>query len=237
MPKLKLKKENKDGVEGWMGTYGDMVTLLMAFFVMLYSASDPDPGKYEEIVESMKEAFSKQDVENEFKKLHESLEDIIEKKNLENTVEIELGPNGILIQIPGSSLFASGSADIMTDMAPVIVEISTAITQLLDQSSYHDYMIEVEGHTDDEKLPPNADYPSNWELSAARSLNLVRFICKYAAMPEKYFSAMGYGEFRPIIDVKSISNIAEKEKARAVNRRVEIYLDAFIKQKINAENI
>ena len=56
-------------------------------------------------------------------------------------------------------------------------------------------------------------------------------------MPEKYFSAMGYGEFRPIIDVKSISNIAEKEKARAVNRRVEIYLDAFQKQKINAENI
>ena len=152
MVKLKLKKENKDVVDGWMGTYGDMVTLLMAFFVMLYSASDPDPGKYEEIAESMKEAFSKQDIENEFKELHESLEDIIENQILENAVEIELGPNGISIQIPGSSLFASGSADIMTDMAPVIVEISTAITQLLDQSSYHDYMIEVEGHTDDEPI-------------------------------------------------------------------------------------
>jgi flagellar motor protein MotB len=54
-------------------------------------------------------------------------------------------------------------------------------------------------------------------------------------MPEKYFSAMGYGEFRPIIDVKSISNIAEKEKARAVNRRVEIYLDAFLKKKMISE--
>jgi len=152
MPKLKLKKENKDVVDGWMGTYGDMVTLLMAFFVMLYSASDPDPGKYEEIVESMKEAFSKQDVENEFKELHHSLEGIIENKKFENAVEIKLGPNGILIQIPGSSLFASGSADIMTDMTPVIVEISAAITQLLDKSSYHDYMIEVEGHTDDEPI-------------------------------------------------------------------------------------
>ena len=67
----KLKKENKDVVDGRMGTYGDMVTLLMAFFVMLYSASDPDPGKYEAIVESMKGAFSTQDVENEFKELHE----------------------------------------------------------------------------------------------------------------------------------------------------------------------
>ena len=77
MPKLKLKKENKDVVDGWMGTYGDMVTLLMAFFVMLYSASDPDPGKYEEIVESMSKAFSSKEVESEFEELHENLEEII----------------------------------------------------------------------------------------------------------------------------------------------------------------
>ena len=49
MPKLKLKKENKDVVDGWMATYGDMVTLLMAFFVLLYASSDPDPGKFEEL--------------------------------------------------------------------------------------------------------------------------------------------------------------------------------------------
>ena len=54
-------------------------------------------------------------------------------------------------------------------------------------------------------------------------------------MPEKYFSAMGYGEFRPIIDVNSISNYAEKNKARAINRRVEIYIDAFLKQKVQSE--
>jgi outer membrane protein OmpA-like peptidoglycan-associated protein len=58
---------------------------------------------------------------------------------------------------------------------------------------------------------------------------------KYAAMPEKYFSDMGYGELRPIIDVKSISNYDEKNKARAINRRVEIYLDAFLKQKVQSE--
>jgi chemotaxis protein MotB len=98
-----------------------------------------------------------------------------------------------------------------------------------------DVEVRCEGHTDDAKLPPNADYPSNWELSASRSLNLVRLMNKYAAMPEKYFSAMGYGEFRPIIDVKSISNYVEKNKARAINRRVEIYLDAFLKQKVQSK--
>ena len=49
--------------------------------------------------------------------------------------------------------------------------------------------IRCEGHTDDEKLPPTAEYPSNWELSAARSLNIVRLMNQYAEMPEKYFSA------------------------------------------------
>lgn len=226
MPKLKLKKENKDVVDGWMGTYGDMVTLLMAFFVMLYSASDPDPGKYEEIAESMKEAFSKQDVENEFKKLHESLEDIIEKKNLENTVEIELGPNGILIQIPGSSLFASGSADIMTDMAPVIVEISTAITQLLDESSYHDYMIEVEGHTDDQPIGKDSEiFSSNWDLSAIRATGIVELL---------YNSGIEMNKLKPIARAESIPLLPNRDENgipipenRAKNRRVVIKVNKF----------
>ena len=226
MLKLKLKKENKDVVDGWMGTYGDMVTLLMAFFVMLYSASDPDPGKYEEIAESMKEAFSKQDVENEFKKLHESLEDIIEKKNLENTVEIELGPNGILIQIPGSSLFASGSADIMTDMAPVIVEISTAITQLLDESSYHDYMIEVEGHTDDQPIGKDSEiFSSNWDLSAIRATGIVELL---------YNSGIEMDKLKPIARAESIPLLPNRDENgipipenRAKNRRVVIKVNKF----------
>ena len=226
MPKLKLKKENKDIVEGWMGTYGDMVTLLMAFFVMLYSASDPDPGKYEEIAESMKEAFSKKDVENEFKKLHESLEDIIEKINLENTVEIELGPNGILIQIPGSSLFASGSADIMTDMAPVIVEISTAITQLLDNSSYHDYMIEVEGHTDDQPIGKDSEiFSSNWDLSAIRATGIVELLYNSGIEMDK-LKPIGRAESIPLLPNRDENGIPIPEN-RAKNRRVVTKVNKF----------
>jgi outer membrane protein OmpA-like peptidoglycan-associated protein len=55
---------------------------------------------------------------------------------------------------------------------------------------------------------------------------------KSALMPEKYFSAMGYGEFRPIVDITSISNFKDKKIARASNRRVEVYLDAFLVEKI-----
>ncbi len=54
---------------------------------------------------------------------------------------------------------------------------------------------------------------------------------KHAGMPEKYFSALGYGEFRPVIDVSKISDFEERQKGRAKNRRVEIYLDVFLKNK------
>jgi chemotaxis protein MotB len=89
-------------------------------------------------------------------------------------------------------------------------------------------------------LPKKAAFPSNWELSSARSLNLVRLLSTYAQMPERLFSAMGYGEFRPIISVKDDSTgqllIRDRQAlrdARGKNRRVEIYLDAFLKQKVN----
>ena len=226
MPKLKLKKENKDVVDGWMGTYGDMVTLLMAFFVMLYSASDPDPGKYEEIVESMSKAFSSKEVESEFEELHENLEEIIERKNYDESVEVELGPNGILIKIPGSSLFAPGSAEVMSVMTPVLKEISKTITELLNESSYQDYMIEVEGHTDDVPLADDSEqFSSNWDLSAIRATGIVELL---------HESGVDMAKLKPIARAESIPLLPNRNEDgipipenRAKNRRVEIYVNKF----------
>ena len=112
----------------------------------------------------------------------------------------------------------------------------TLLKMIDQQGSDLNVEIRCEGHTDDEKLPVSAEYPSNWELSAARSLNIVRLMNEDVGMPEKYFSALGYGEHRPIIDIGAIKDNLYKEEARAVNRRVEIYLDAFIEDKAYIEN-
>ena len=220
----------------WALTFADLVTLLLTFFVLLLVILN-DAEKYID------------DVIN--KLLDETYEEMVQSLSSETT-SVERVTKGIKITIRGN-LFKSTSADVEPEYYPVIHRIGKIIREsevinLFDDKDYAnlldlidkkgqqlDVEVRCEGHTDDEKLPPNADYPSNWELSASRSLNLVRLMNKYAAMPEKYFSAMGYGEFRPIIDVKSISNYAEKNKARAINRRVEIYLDAFLKQKVQSE--
>ena len=95
-----------------------------------------------------------------------------------------------------------------------------------------------EGHTDDKPIPMNSKFRNNWELSSARSLNLVQRLSELAEMEQHYFSALGYGEFRPKRDITKIKDRAEREEARAENRRVEIYFDAFIKSKNESfENI
>ena len=110
------------------------------------------------------------------------------------------------------------------------------LLDLIDQrGSFLNVEVRCEGHTDDLKLPKKAAFPSNWELSSARSLNLVRLLSKYSGIAESNFSALGYGEFRPIINIDNLGNNAQKAEARAVNRRVEIYLDAFLKQMVNGD--
>mgnify|MGYP000100135916 CR=1 FL=1 len=98
MKKVRVKREDLDVQPGYMGTFADMFCLLMAFFVMLYSTTDPDPGKYEDLAEAMKEAFTAENTENEFKELEKELIDIIGKTDLESQVIVDMGPNPAKIE-------------------------------------------------------------------------------------------------------------------------------------------
>ena len=173
-----------------------------------------------------------------------------------NLVEIERVTKGIKITLTGAKLFKSLSADLSPEADPILVQIgglirTSTLMNLNTQDRWEPLFkmisrsndtlnIEVrcEGHTDDKPIPMNSNFRNNWELSSARSLNLVQRLSELAEMDQHYFSALGYGEFRPKRDIKKIKDRAEKEEARAENRRVEIYFDAFIKSKNESfENI
>jgi len=225
MKKNPQKKENKDVVDGWMGTYGDMVTLLFAFFVLLYAMSDPDPGKFEEFSQAMKEAFSQDEIQNEFENLEENLKEIMEEKDLTETVKVELHPEGVQIQMEGSSLFNMCSADIRPNMEPVIANIATAITDLLDESSYDQYFIEVKGHTDN--LPPTncKDFDSNWALSSIRATGVLEKLLEKGINKYK-LQAIGLADSQPLFPNMDENGLSIKEN-QAKNRRVEIYINKF----------
>ena len=228
--------ERKAKATAWALTFADVVTLLLTFFVLLLVMLNDAEKRLSILIDKL---------------LDETYEEMTQGLSYEN-IEVERETKGIKITITGN-LFKSTSSEIEPVYYSVVHEIGqiiseSALMNLKDRKEHQQLLkivdqqnailnveIRCEGHTDDAKLPPNADYPSNWELSSARSLNLVRLMNKHAGMSEKYFSALGYGEFRPVVDVSDIENFKEKQKARAKNRRVEIYLDAFIKQKVEIE--
>ena len=220
----------------WALTFADVVTLLLTFFVLLLVRLSDAEKRLSTLIEKL---------------LDETYEEMTLGLSYDN-ISVDRETKGIKITITGN-LFKSTSAEIDPKYYDVVHQIGQLIAdsdlmninsreehksllKIIDQNNATlNVEVRCEGHTDDAKLPPNAQYPSNWELSAARSLNLVRLMNKHAGMPEKYFSALGYGEFRPVIDVSNISDFKEKQKGRAKNRRVEIYLDAFLKNKLYTE--
>ena len=225
--KKQIKKEDKDVVPGYMATYGDMVTLLMAFFVLLYAMSDPDPGKFEEIAAAMYEEMSGEELDTftEFNELTENLQEIIDEKEISDKVEIELTPSGIEIKMEGTALFAGCSAEVLSDMKPIISSISNVITELLDNSDYKGYMIEVEGHTDN--LPPTTcpDFETNWELSAYRATGVVEQLLASGIQKEK-IKAIAMADSAPLVPNRDENGKSIFEN-QAKNRRVEIFINKF----------
>jgi len=220
-----------------------MVTLLLTFFVLLLVILNDAEKHIDRVINKL---------------LDETYEEL--NANISSSyVSVDRVTKGIKITMRGK-LFKSMSKDVDPKVYPLLAQIGGIIrtskiinvkddpdfASLLDlidkRNSFLNVEVRCEGHSDDQAVPKSyqKQFPSNWELSSARSLNLVRLLVKYASMPEKLFSAMGYGEFRPIIPVKDDSTgqvmIIDRQAlrdARGKNRRVEIYLDAFLKQKTN----
>lgn len=227
-----------------MATYGDLVTLLLCFFVLLFAMSSTDAQKFEALMVSFqgsagilpggtsmsqstmqfdgmpeKNQSTSQTVQLEsMEKLKEELQKEIGKGKLSEDVEMEIEVRGLVIRLPDNVLFDSGSAEIKTE---ALISLKT-IGQVLNKKEYENSMIRVEGHTDN--VPINSfKYPSNWELSTARSTNVIKYLIASIKMNSGRLSASGYGEFHPIASNADASG-------RSKNRRVDIVVLSSIEE-------
>ena len=225
-------ESSDDDSQAWAVPFADMMTLLLTLFILLI------------VILKESEKFIDKQINLILDATYEQLIQEIDNEN----VVIERVTKGIQITIRGN-LFRSMKADVNPQFIPIISDISKIIKgcelfNLEKTGNYNsllDYLkkgnlelnleVRCEGHTDNAKLPLNSKFNSNWELSSARSLEVVRLMSKDSDLPEKYFSYIGYGEYRPLIDVTTINDLNEKRDARTYNRRVEIYLDAFARPK------
>lgn len=215
----------------WMLTYSDLITLLMVFFVVMYSMSSVDNKKYQALKSSLQSALrtdgagqslvmpysgtnpidmpqnmtgATQQENSDFQKIAAEIQGTVPDPK---SVAFIVDERGLTIRFLDSMLFDLGSAELKSQAQP-------ALNTVADSLQKTSYFVRIEGHTDN--LPiKTVRYPSNWDLSAARAITVTRFLIQNHNLDPKRFSSLGYGEYRPMVANDSEAN-------RSKNRRVDI---------------
>ncbi len=208
---------------GFYTSFADMMTLLMVFFVLMFSVSKPDESKFDQVAKSVSQAFNQEvaqeiiDEINRLEVLEKSLNATIEAVQLSDQITTEVTPEGLKLELASSALFAAGSAEIRQSMKATLKQLSGAILTLPSE----EYMMRIEGHTDDVPIS-TARFPSNWELASARALNVLHLF-EANGFPSDQLAATSYADTQPKLPNRSATGEALTEN-QAKNRRVLVYI-------------
>jgi len=214
----------------WLTTYADMMTLLFAFFVLLYSMSSPDPVKMSQIEDAMKKEAGFDGALKSLSEIQNGFQEIVEDLNIQKTTNIISDPRGVAIEMDGDICFQSASTEIKSTLQQILDSAAKKILSNKDDFR----MVIIEGHTDADKIPEKLQiiYPTNWELSAARASNVVNYLISRGVNSGR-MQASGYADRWPAeaswYDVRSGKitnetiqkyNFTEQQKRK--NRRIKI---------------
>ena len=225
------QEEVEEGAPLWVVTFGDLMSLLMCFFVLLLSFSEMDRKKYKMVSGSMAQAFGIQRQKPVFEspkgqkmiaknfdqvaiinKIKEAITPIInelknEYEELKDSVELEIGEDKVTIRMMGETTFDSGKAELHPAFGPLLKKIGAVLSQTKGE-------IIIAGHTDNVPLSGGL-FGSNLGLSMARAGSVAEYLLRTTSIDPKRLSTMGFGEYRPLT-----SN--DTAQGRRKNRRVEI---------------
>jgi len=229
----KKKHEEHENHERWLVSYADFITLLFAFFVVMYSISSVNEGKFRTVSDSIKAALNpivspattsvpftvgqnkamkieptiEIAKEPAMRRLRQIMRSLKEETQLDIITVKELSNGDIVLTLPETVLFRSGESALRPEAQPFIQALGDVLIEL-------DRHVRVEGHTDNVPIA-TAQFPSNWELSATRAVTVVRAFFEQHGVPADHLTAVGHADSRPVADNLTPEN-------RAKNRRVEI---------------
>ena len=234
----KKAKEPEKPSSAWQGTYGDMITLMLCFFVMLYNPSEVDVTQMATITQSLQmsetestsgglslSAGQLSDLGNNINSLP-SIEKgkslgLAKKKAVSlfapdvksNKITITSDERGLIITLLSDNFFEEGSAELnINDTRETLLRLA----DFFKSDELKGRRFRIEGHTDNTPVTNDSVFPSNWELSATRAVNVLHYLADYGVR-ENDFSVAGYADTRP----KFSNDTAE---GRAYNRRVDIII-------------
>jgi chemotaxis protein MotB len=232
---MKKKVHHEEHVdETWLIPYADMLTLLLALFIVMFAMSQTDKEKFKKVSEQFNIIFSsgagvlenngtvvipenpttsydtmgtiEEDKMNEVKQM---LEQEINSKGYSDKAKVSLNKEGLEISIQDAALFSSGEAEVLKGVSPLLIQISTMLQKL-------DNDIKIVGYTDNVPIFTEK-FRSNWDLSSIRAINVMNFMVDAGKLHAEKFSIQAYGQYKPKFDNST-------EDGRAKNRRVDIFL-------------
>ena len=238
--KKRGKKHEEEASEAWLLPYSDLMTLLLALFIALFAISQTDQTKLVQLAQAFTAAFNMggpsffdqagpmaspqrqilndEDLGNQaYLQENQTLQDLqaqldayIQQNSLEDQLSTQLEEEGLMIRIKEKALFPSGSAELVAEsqrIGPVVAGLLAAIPE----------RVLISGHTDTDPIS-TPQFPSNWELSSVRAMTFMKYLLSINSnLNPARFSAIGYGEYRPIV-------MNDTPEHKQQNRRVEILI-------------
>jgi len=234
---IRKAKRKDEGAPTWMTSFADMTNLLLTFFIMLYALSQESMKQNEAIIGVAFQGFGTQsggktlqpgqmlDLGNNIMsfpstekgkslaRAKKTATSIFQPEIKTKKVRVSEDERGLVISLSAELFFAPSSAEIDLEEAnPVLRKVA----QLLNHSDLEKRKFRIEGHTDNVPTDPKGPYPTNWELSAQRAINILHYLVNLGVKEEK-MQVAGYADTRPVM-----SNATEE--GRATNRRVDIII-------------
>lgn len=236
MGKKKKKQHHEEHVdEAWLLPYSDLLTLLLALFIVMFAMGQTDQAKLEKASKSFQTIFaggsgianesggvivptenegssskmSNAEIETDkMENVKKQLEKEIQDSGYSDKAKVILDKEGLQIAIQDVVIFNSGDANVLQGSEPMLNQIATSLMNLNNN-------IRITGHTDNMPIN-NAKFRSNWDLSSMRAVNVMNFMLSAGMNPNK-MSIQAYGQYQPKYDNST-------QEGRAKNRRVEIFV-------------
>ncbi len=236
MPRRQRKKRcPPEGAPDWLQTYADMVTLLLTFFVMMYTTATVDGEKIKLILAAFNGLGLRQggmtlqatgqlaDMGNTVMSLPSTQQgraldqatrtavNQFEPEIQAKKVRVKQDERGLVISLAADAFFESASAEVRIEESREVLRKASNLIQSLEGRK-----VRIEGHTDSIPVGEGSEWDTNWELSTARSTNVLHYLADFGVREER-FQAAGFADTAPIADEKT-------PEGRAYNRRVDIVI-------------
>ena len=230
MAKIIKESDCPKGLPGWLATFGDLMSLLLTFFVLLLSFSTINVVNFDAAMGALQGALGVLSGQPELSlpirqslprtegnlsqaeliaKAASELEEAVDEAGLQGEVTLEESSTGIVIRVADKLFFETADATLRTEAHPVLLKLADVVRPLPNK-------VNVQGHTDDAII--NTEYfASNWELSGMRAMQVARFFIEKGRIPPERIWLTGYSEYRPLVPNNT-------EQNRQKNRRVEIHI-------------